>query len=189
MLLRAMKVLVLVAGCVGVIGFFEPFFKSGYNDETVSAYRIAQGFDENALGLGNRPDIYESYGERGTIHFGSERGPGSSAAPVPFYFVSALVFLIAGFVSLVLGRFSGAAALCALAAAMLALGGWMREFRIDREIVRAGGTAMLAVGSKLLLLSGLLGLVGSLVVLIKREPAKPPPPPPPPKLPEARIVR
>ena len=72
---------------------------------------------------------------------------------------------------------------------MLALGGWMHELRIDRELVRAGGERMMTHGATLLLISGLLGLVGSIMVLVKREPAKPKPPPPPPEIPQARVVR
>jgi hypothetical protein len=185
-LLRAMKVLVLVAGCVGIIGFFEPFFE--YGEVPVSAYRIARGYHPRGLGVGDRPHLYESYGKRAAQFFPDDPNRSDPTAPVPYYFISALVFLVVGFVSLVAGRFSGVAALISLAAAMLALGGWMRELRIDREVVRAGGSAMMATGAKLLLLSGLLGLLGSIVVLIKREPVKPPPPPRPPELPEARVL-
>ena len=47
-----MKVLVLVAGCVGVIGFFEPFFQ--YRDLEVSAHRIASGVDWEEINVTQR---------------------------------------------------------------------------------------------------------------------------------------
>lgn len=182
-----MKVLVLLAGCVGVIGFFEPFFE--YGDVPVSAYRIAHGFDPEQLGLKARPAHLHDLDE------GIQWEPADVGlkdherqSPVPYYFISAIVFLLVGFGAIVIGRLSGFVALPSLAAAMFAIGGWMREVRIDRELVRAGGTGMLAVGAKLLLLSGLLGMLGSVVVLIKREPAKPKPPPPPPDIPVARVI-
>jgi hypothetical protein len=186
MLVRAMKVLVLIAGCVGMIGFFEPFFD--YGDMPVSAYRVARGFDPEAAGVHERPEIYESYGKNSVRLSFDDGSKPRLATPIPIYFASALVFLVVGFTAIVVGRFSGLFALFSLAASMLALGGWLRELRIDREITRAGGDGMMVVGAKLLLLSGLLGLLGSIVVLIKREPAKPKPPRPPPELPEARVV-
>ena len=44
-----MKVLVLLAGCAGVLGFFQPFFD--YGERPVSAYRILTGFTAEELGL------------------------------------------------------------------------------------------------------------------------------------------
>lgn len=182
-----MKVVVLVAGCLGVIGFFEPFFQ--HRDLEVSAHRIVTGFDWEEINLTKRRAYLVDLNDNPAMEQALGLNFNNAISPVPFYFISAIVFLVVGFVSLVYGRLSGFAALFSLSAAMLALGGWMRELRVDRELVRAGGERMMTHGATLLLISGLLGLVGSIMVLVKREPAKPKPPPPPPDIPQARVVR
>ncbi|HEX5062153.1 MAG TPA: hypothetical protein VFV99_22440 [Kofleriaceae bacterium] len=183
MVRRWMKVLVLVAGFLGVLGFVEPFFEIG--DVEVSAYRIASRADSLVVRLTREP-IYadEARFEVGGITV----EPRATRSMIPYYFASAIVFLLVGFIALVRGRLSGFVALPSLCAALFALGGWMREYRFDRDLVRDGHPALLAVGAKLLLLSGLLGLIGSVVVLVKREAEVPKPPPPPPEIPEARVV-
>ena len=71
---------------------------------------------------------------------------------------------------------------------MLATGGYLNALNLSRQLVRAGHPALLAHGATMLLISGLLGLVASIVALVKREPPKPKPPRPPAQLPEARLV-
>lgn len=184
-----MKVLVLMAGALGVVGFFEPFFDYG-NGLPISPYRIVRGFDADELGMQDRPAQVRAVNDEFQYeHSADPNVKVERRSPVPYYFLSALAFVIIGLVAVVVGRFSGIAALFSLAGSMLALGGWMREFRVDRDIVREGGHAMMTGASSLLLVSGLLGLVGSLVVLARRDPGRPKPPPPPPVLPEARLLR
>jgi hypothetical protein len=177
-----MKALVLVAGCLGAIGFFEPFFD--YRGEPVSAYRIASGFDAEVIRSPDRETFIDPDSGLQMIRVKLEQ----KTSPIPFYFLSAIVFLLAGFAAIVVGRFSGFVALITLSGALLALGGYMHEVNLDRRLVRAGGEALLSHGATLLLVSGLLGLVASIVVLVKREPAKPKPPKPPPELPVARVI-
>ena len=180
-----MKVLVLIAGCVGVFAFFQPFFD--YGELPVSAYRIIKGFSAAEVGL-------EDY-EDGKLQYLNDRVQreqpdwGSAhRSPVPFYFLSAIAFVIVGLVSVLRGRFSGFAALFSLAGAMLGLGGWAREVKLDRMLAPDGGDVTLALGATLLLVSSLLALIASLVVLVKREPERPVKPPRI-ELPEARLVR
>jgi hypothetical protein len=189
MFVRAMKVLVLMAGALGVIGFFEPFFDYG-NDLPISPYRIARGFSAEELGMQDQPARARSINDEFQYeHSADPTIKNERHSPVPYYFLSALAFMLIGLGAVFVGRFTGIAALFSLMASLLALGGWMREFRVDRDIVREGGHAMMTSGSSLLLVSGLLGLVASIVVLARRDPGRPKPPPPPPVIPEARLVR
>jgi uncharacterized heparinase superfamily protein len=66
----------------------------------------------------------------------------------------------------------------------------MRELKISRMLAPDGGHVELSTGATLLLLSGLVALIASLVVLVKREPDRPvkPPRPPPIELPVARVI-
>jgi hypothetical protein len=183
-----MKVLVLVAGCIGAFAFFQPFFL--HDDLPVSAYRILRGFEAHEVGLEGRPDELWKLNARVQREQPAAHDMPDSPSPVPYYFVSAIMFVVVGLVSLIRGRFSGFAGLISLSGAMLAIGGWMRETRIDQALEREGEKAMMTFGATLLLVSGLLGLVSSLVVLIKREPDRPSKAPEPPsiELPEARVV-
>lgn len=182
-----MKVVVLLAGLIGVLGFFQPFFT--YDDEPVSAYRIARG-----------PHVEDGRVVHRVLHIRDPRTTdwfqdpffesADHPSPVPFYFASAIAMIAVAFVAFAMRRLSGFVALFSLAAGMLAIGGWLNEVRIDRDLVRAGFHTMMTTGATLLLASGVLAFVASLVVLIKREPNRPTPPPKPPAidLPEARLI-
>jgi len=178
-----MKVLVLVAGFVGTLGFFEPFFAIG--DAEISAYRFARADDSEVTRLTDERLTHDGYN---VWVGGMSVQPRKTRAMIPFYFLSAIVFLVIGFIAVTRGRLSGTLALFSLCGAMFALGGWMHEYRFDRDLVRDGLPSLMTVGATLLLVSGLLGLLGSIVVLVKREPEVPKPPPPPPEIPEARVV-
>jgi hypothetical protein len=186
-----MKVAVLLAGLIGALGFVQPFFE--YGDLPVSAYRVLTGFTAEELDLDAQPTSLRHINELiQTEEWVSAVTPNERhRSPVPFYFLSAIVFIVVGGVSLIRGRFSGFAALFSLSGAMLAIGGWMRELKRAPDIAPNGGDFLMGTGSTLLLMSGLVALVSSLVVLIKREPDRPVKPPKPPEiqLPEARLLR
>jgi hypothetical protein len=182
-----MKVLVLLAGCVGVLGFFQPFFE--FREHPISAYRMLHGtnFDDSFVyRLTKLRDDHNAVPWQSGPYVEVDR----HASPVPMYFASAIVMIVVALVAFAMRRFSGFGALFSLAAGMLAIGGWLRELRIDRDLVRAGGQAMMTSGATLLLVSGLVGFAASIAVLIKREPAPPKPPPEPPEieLPVARVI-
>ena len=179
-----MKVLVLIAGCIGAVGYFEPFFID--HGERLTASRLLD-YDADRLGKANEPVRF--YDAKGMPIFDeADLYKQPKQSPVPFFFLSAIVFLIVGFVSIVLGSFNFVLALCSFSAAMLALGGYMHAVNLSRHLAHDGHPAHLAHGATMLLVSGLLGLVASIVALVKREPPKPEPPKPPPQLPEARLI-
>jgi hypothetical protein len=191
-----MKVVVLLAGLIGVLGFFQPFFE--FAEEPVSAYRIVRGPFGDGGGTVSRVARLRDLSDNDPVNDLRYSDPVDRSlsigpvptSPVPIYFASAVVMILVGLVAFAMRRFSGFAALFSLAAGMLAIGGWLNEVRIDRDLVRAGARAMMTTGATLLLVSGLLGFAASLVVLIKREPNRPKPPPKPPEiqLPVARVI-
>ena len=183
---------VLLAGLVGVLGFFQPFFT--YRGDKISAYRIMRGSTvpggrivADLTNLRADKDDVPKWELAPRIEPSLQSAPMS---PVPIYFASAAVMILVGLLAFAMRRFSGFAALFSLAAGMLAIGGWLNEVRTDRDLVRAGIPAMITTGATLLLVSGLVGFAASLVVLIKREPNRPKPPPKPPEieLPVARVI-
>jgi hypothetical protein len=183
-----MKVLVLLAGLIGVLGFFQPFY--AYRGHEVSAYRIVRSAEEPGSIVA---EITEVRAHEYMVAWPQVRPrvePSSRTSPVPIYFASAIVMILVAFVAFAMRRLSGFGALFSLAAGMLAIGGWLNELRVERDRARAGFEEMLTTGGTLLLVSGLLGLAASLVVLIKREPNRPQPPPKPPaiELPVARVI-
>jgi hypothetical protein len=175
-----------------VLGFFQPFF--AYRGDKISAHRIVRG--PTIPGGRIVADIAKLRAEKNEAPTWQLRPridpslPAAHTSPVPIYFASAIVMILVGLVAFAMRRFSGFAALFSLAAGMLAIGGWLNEVRIDRDLVRAGIPGMMTTGATLLLVSGLLGFAASLVVLIKREPNRPKPPPKPPEieLPVARVI-
>lgn len=184
-----MKVVVLLAGLIGVLGFFQPFF--AYRGHEVSAYRIVRGSQyPGGRIVGEIADLRADHDYSPSWQINPPIEPSGNMSPVPIYFASAIVMVLVGLVAFAMRRFSGFGALFSLAAGMLAIGGWLNEVRVDRDLVRAGFRAMLTTGGTLLLVSGLIGFAASLVVLIKREPNRPKPPPKPPEieLPVARVI-
>ena len=174
-----MKLVLLAAGLVGGLAFFLPF-------------RVEQGRDivpMNALHeVEDDPGLCDAPLTRGINLINDDclhdKIP-HHRSYIPFYFLSAIVFLLIGIVALVRGRVGGFGALGGFAAALLALGGPLRELRAHDH-----NNSSLAIGAALLAISGALALVASVLVLGKHEPERPPKPPkkPPIDLPEARIV-
>jgi len=194
-MVRWLKFVVLVAGAIGLAGFFLPFFvfETGRTEMRVSGYHLLVGF-------GN-PELDQIAGETspncikealpinvgGGIGYSCDpEGPHSHRSYVPYYFLSTAVMLLVGLIAAIRRRMGGLLGLFTLAASLLALGGWLRELRLDR----INETSHTAIGGTLLGVSGVFCLLATVAVLIWREPH-------PikkkrtiePTLPEARIVR
>lgn len=192
---RAMKYVVLLAGAIGVLGFFQPFFvfELGKHDVEASAHALLVGFDDPTL----EPLRYEDATEcaqnvfqskDGTILSGYSCGkPDKHPSYVPYYFLSTIIFALAGLWAIVRRRMSGLAGVLTLPASFLATGGWLRELKLDR----LSETSHTALGATLLGVSGIVALLATVVLLVWREPAQPAKKTPvvKPTLPEARVVR
>lgn len=83
-------------------------------------------------------------------------------------------------------RMSGLAGLLTLPASFLAIGGWLRELKLDRLIE----TSHTSTGATLLGLSGIIALVATIVLFVRAEPPRPPPKKKTAvEIPSARVVR
>lgn len=177
---RYWKLLVFVAALAGLHGFFEPFFVYGSGDQEIraSAFRIRVGFDSieqidpSAAGLDpelakarlreiNEAIQYDLY-ERRSPFSGAVMAETSRRSFVPYYFLAvAGVFLVA-FIVLVNGQMGWLTALSALVCGLLAIWGYLRELRMNREL--------LASGSTWLLVSGVLAVVAAIGCLWRPDP-------------------
>jgi hypothetical protein len=192
---RAMKYVVLLAGALGVLAFFLPFFvfEVGSRRVEASAYTLLVGFDDPALEPLRHeaaPDCVQNVLQldNGSILGGYVCGQADKHnSYVPYYFASAIVFSLLALWAIARRRMSGLAGVLALPASCLAIGGWLRELKLDR----LSETSHTTVGASLLGLSGILALLATVVLLVRREPPRPAKKKPmeKPTLPEARVVR
>jgi hypothetical protein len=194
-LLRSMKLVVLFAGLLGVGAYLLPFFvfELGPRNVEVSAHEILTGFDDPTLD----PLRYEQTGgctqnvmsfDNGSVLSGYVcEETTKHLSYVPIYFASAVIFVLLGLWAIIRRRMSGLAGLLTLPGSFLAIGGWLREMKLDR----LSDTSHTAIGASLLGLSGILALLATVVLLVRQEPRRPVKKKPVVKatLPEARIVR
>ena len=193
-LLRSMKFVVLLAGLLGFGAFFLPFFvfELGPRKIEVSAHQILTGFEDKTLD----PLRYEQTGgctqnvmsfDNGSVLSGyvcEEKTTHLSYAPV--YFASAILFVVLALWAIIRRRMSGLAGVLTLPASFLAIGGWLREMKLDR----LSETSHVSTGAYPLGVSGILALGATVVLLIKSEPRLPRKKPVvKATLPKARVVR
>lgn len=190
---RAMKYVVLLAGAVGVLGFFQPFFvfEIGSRRIEASAHTLLVGFDDpklDVLRYEESPDcIHESIAtDNGYVLGGTSCGHGDKhKSYAPIYFASAVIFVLLALWAIARRRMSGLAGVLTLPASFLAIGGWLRELKLDRF----SETSHTSIGATLLGVSGIIGLLATIVVFVRAEPPRPPKKKKPVELPAARVVR
>lgn len=190
-----MKYVVLVAGAVGMLGFFEPFFVFELGDRKVDASprALLLGFDDpklEPLRYEEAPDCVKNVLQLdgGQVLGGYVCGQADKhKSYVPYYFASTIIFVLLSLWAIVRRRMSGFAGVLTLPASFLAIGGWLREMKLDRLIE----SSHITTGAHLLGVSGLIALAATIVLLVWREPPLLPKKKPvaKPTLPEARIVR
>ena len=192
--LRWMKVVVLLAGALGVLSFFVcPFFVFETDAQSIRAtpYELLVGFANPAhdkLGFEKPgPDCVKEALTPSLVGVScNPQAAQSHRSFVPLYFISSAVLVLIGLIAIALRRLSGWLGLVTLAASLLAIGGWLREMRVDRY----SEGSHVAYGAALLGVSGVIALLASIAVMIWREPErKKKKPTVVPVLPEARVVQ
>jgi hypothetical protein len=183
--LRWMKVVVLLAGALGVLAFFLPYFVFDLGNRKVnaSAYELAFGFKDPHLDklrstkrplCGKSPDTGEYVCDIDDLP--------NTRSLVPIYFASTIIFLLAGASAIWRKRMDLISGLSVLAASLFAIGCWLHEINST-----LGVWHQTAIGAVLLGVSGLIALGPSIAVIYWREPD------PVPlfkiRVPQARIVR
>jgi hypothetical protein len=176
---RLLKLVLLVAGALGGIGFFLPFVHDG--DRSISARDALTRVEEDWT-LCDRPltrGLYLPPDECKHTVYGQDQPVGPAPTHrsyLPFYFVGPAVMLVVAAIALVRRRLGGLLALCALPASLVAIGGPLRELRVHHDL--GWGAALLAIS----------GVVGLIVAIAGVGWSEPEPPKPPPEIPEARVV-
>lgn len=175
---RAAKYVILLAGAIGILGFFQPFFvfELGSRRIEASAHTLLVGFDDPKLDIlryEESPDcIHESIAtDNGYLLNGTSCGHGDEhRSYAPIYFASAAMFTLVALWAIARRRMSGLAGILTLPASFLAIGGWLRELKLDR----LSDTSHTSTGATLLGVSGIVALIATIVVLVRAEPLRPP---------------
>jgi hypothetical protein len=179
---RWLKFLLLAASCVGAIGFFLPFRYTGTRAESAHDL-IGQAEDDWSMcdaretrGLNLPPDECRHTTIGGD---GDPMGPAPRHyAYPPFFFLSCVMMAVLAGIAILRRRLDGLLALLSIVAALVAIGGPLREAR--HHHVLSWGAALLAISGALALAVGIAGMLW-------REEVRPRPPRPP-ELPEARVL-
>jgi hypothetical protein len=175
-----MKVVVLLAGGLGVLAFFLPYYMFQVDDEQVpgSAYELTVGFADPQYDV-----LSVQTGSSNDPYYGAAPGGESRHTRVPVYFWTAAVFAFVGVFSIWRKRMSIPSGLAVLIASLFSIGLWLNEINHDAW---TPGTHH-AIGCTLLGIAGLISLGPSIAVLYWREPD------PVPlfkiRVPQARVVR
>ncbi|HUS27472.1 MAG TPA: hypothetical protein VMZ53_03155 [Kofleriaceae bacterium] len=185
-MLRWMKVIVLVAGGLGVLAFFLPYYTFEYSDThelvPASGYHLAVGFPNPAHDHWRYQVRTRCMPDDQYCHEDLE-GAELHHIRVPLYFWTALVFLVVGIVSIWRKRMSIPAGFATLVASLFGVGLWLNE--LNHDWMTPESTP--AIGCTLLGIAALLSLAPSIAVLYWREPD------PIPlfkiRVPQARVVR
>jgi hypothetical protein len=174
---RAMKYVVLLAGALGVFGFFQPFFVFEAGERTIeaSAHTLLVGFDDpklDPLRYEATPDCVQNVIalDNGSVLDGVSCGHGDKhRSYVPIYFLSAAVFALLALWAIARRRMSALAGVLTLPASFLAIGGWLRELKLDL-LVESSHTS---TGATMLGLSGIVALGATIVLFVRAEPPRP----------------
>jgi hypothetical protein len=179
---RWLKFILLVAGGLGAIGFVLPFLHD--RDRSISALdaigrveddwtlcdaRLTRGVNLPPAECNNAIVLGEDY----------PRGPAPRhCSYVPFYFIACAVMLVLAAIAIVKRRLGGLLALLVLPAALAAIGGPLRELRVQHHL--GWGAALLAIAGMLALAVSIIGAVWTEAVQPRRFAVQ---------VPAARVVR
>ena len=169
--MRTWKLVVLLAGLAGVIGFFTPLIETrssnGKITRDASAFEIARGVDgggdvrAQAEALGLSRDDRERIAE--AFHAGFE----AYAGAIVVCFVPAGLLAALGLLLMLRDRMGRLAGLCAIAFGGASVAVFARFWQADQ--VSRDATASLGLGVYLLLAAGLGGVLAGLGALVSPD--------------------
>jgi hypothetical protein len=169
--MRLWKVLVLLAGVAGVIGFFTPLVEyrspDGKITSDASAFQIARGVD-------NASDLVEEAEKLGLSHDDSRRfakafndGMDAYRGGVAAFFAPAALLAVLGIIMLLrdrMGRFAGLFAIVFGGACCAVFWQFWQADQASRD-----AAASIGLGVYLLLAAGLGGVLGGLGALVSPD--------------------
>lgn len=187
LVLKWMKVVVLLAGALGVLAFFLPYFTFNVEGRKIDAtpYQLASGTgdplisklvsDQNPM-CWSSPDTNERVCDY--------EGLPTTHSIVPLYFLSTIAFLLTAAYAIWRKRMDVFGGLTVLAASLFAIGCLLHELNSEHH---HGVLPSIGPGALLLGLSGLLAMGPAIAIIYWREPD------PVPlfkiRVPQARVVR
>ena len=158
--MKASKFIVLVGGLLGILAFFLPLVsvERGTTKASVSAFQIIKGLDQVSVaveeaGASREIDVATSANAKGDI--------GAMKGIVMAVFAPAALLVLIGAIGLKRRQFGRVAATFSLLLGLVGLGiGMMLKSAAEGD----GG-----IGLTLLVVTGVAGVVGGLVALVKPE--------------------
>ncbi|HEX3762493.1 MAG TPA: hypothetical protein VHW23_27515 [Kofleriaceae bacterium] len=169
--MRTWKLVILLAGMAGVIGFFTPLIDTRSSDGRItrdaSAFQIARGVD----GAG---DVRAQAQELGLSHADSERiarafhaGIEAYAASIVACFVPAGLLAVLGLLLMLRDRMGRLSGLCAIVLGGASIAVFARFWQADQ--VSHDASSSLGLGVYLLLAAGLGGALAGLGALVSPD--------------------
>ena len=162
--MKASKFVVLVGGILGILAFFLPMVsvtRQGHT-ATVSAFQVVKGLDAVSSEL-NKEEVKvkaASYGETGSLNDAKD-GVGSIKGIVMAIFAPALLLALIGGAGVARKKFGRVAGTFSLLFGLLGLG--------IGAILKSAAEGDSGIGLTILLITGLAGIVGGIMALVKPE--------------------
>ena len=163
--MKASKLIVLVGGILGILAFFLPLVSVHRENATVkvSAFQIVKGLDAVSVAV-DSPDAHRSM-DVATRHE-AKKDLGALKGIVTAIFAPAALLVLIGGLGVGRKRFGRGAATLALLLGLVGLG--------IGAILKAAAEGDAGIGMTLLLLTGVSGVVGGIMALVKPERADAP---------------
>jgi hypothetical protein len=166
--MKAWKILVLLGGIAGVVGFFMPFAR-GHNDranidQSVSAYQLAKGLDKKELlAEAEKLKISKEDAERAATEL--EEGLKEAQGFAIIAYAPAALLAIIGAFAVAFRRFGRLGGVFAFLLGGASAGIWALLNAAAGHAEKAQSVS-LGIGAHLLLVAGIAGLVAGLGALV-----------------------
>ena len=158
--MKATKFIVLVGGILGILSFFLPLVSVHRSDFTgkVSAFQIMKGLDSVSVAV-DHADVHTVQDVQ--VRSAAKQDVGAMKGIVMAIFAPALLLTLIGGLGVARKRFGRGAAAFSLIFGLIGLG--------IGAILKGAAEGDAGIGMTLLLLTGIAGVVGGLIGLVKPE--------------------
>lgn len=158
--MKATKFIVLVGGILGILSFFLPLVSVHRSDYTgkVSAFQIMKGLDSVSVAV-DSAEVHTVQDVQ--VRADAKKDVGAMKGIVMAIFAPALLLTLIGGLGVARKRFGRGAAAFSLIFGLIGLG--------IGAILKSAAEGDAGVGMTLLLLTGIAGVVGGLIGLVKPE--------------------
>ncbi len=160
--MKASKFIVLVGGVLGILAFFLPMVTVQRADfsGSVSAFQIVKGLDTMSVAAGSR-EVSVALADAGSSAASAKEALDGMKAIVMAIFVPALMLVLLGGLGVYRKKFGRVAGTFSLLFGLLGLG--------IGSLLKSAAEGDSGIGLTLLLLTGVAGIVGGLLTIVKPE--------------------